>query len=366
MHMGRFSLNQIWISGSGDLSRVRAEFLSLSKCPHLEQIQIGCLVKLKDLKTLTINNNPNLKYIAPGFINDTPKLAALDLSNNNLFALEYETVEPILLQLRAIYLSGNHFNCHCSLRWLAQLLIASGTKVQDGPALKCANNGPIGPQVLLRDMAGQLSQECEPYILPLFDEHSEVLMGKNVSWLCKALGSHDLQLYWRLPQQPQLRDEEESSGLIHAEATEEAAEAANVVRKGSCHHQRACVEDNILTVRYLHPSDAGKYTCVAKNKFGQDQRKVVLDVKVNNSIFILFNPTTVNSAIILFCKSSFALLLLDFGAKTLYKLTSVYFQGKNHSYFVFYLRHFFRRKVPLLLILEVLVCSEFFEFLSRS
>ena len=52
-----------------------------------------------------------------------------------------------------------------------------------------------------------------------------------------------------------------------------------MVKEGTC-HQRACVKDNTLTVRYLHPADTGKYTCVAKNKFGKDQRKVVLDVKV--------------------------------------------------------------------------------------
>ena len=53
-----------------------------------------------------------------------------------------------------------------------------------------------------------------------------------------------------------------------------------MVKEGTC-HQRACVKDNTLTVRYLHPADTGKYTCVAKNKFGKDQRKVVLNVKVS-------------------------------------------------------------------------------------
>ena len=110
-------------------------------------------------------------------------------------------------------------------------------------------------------MAGQLSQECEPYILPLFDDHSEALMGKNVSWLCRALGSHDLELYWRLPQE---------------------LYGGGNIQEGTC-QQRACVKENTLTVRYLHPSDTGKYTCVAKNKFGQDQRKVTLTVKVNSA-----------------------------------------------------------------------------------
>ena len=96
-------------------------------------------------------------------------------------------------------------------------------------------------------------------------------MGRNVSWLCKALGSQDLELYWRLPQS--IHDEDP--------AVPEESKGSNRVQEGQC-QQRACVQDHILTVRYLHPSDTGKYTCVAKNKFGQDQRKVHLEVKVSH------------------------------------------------------------------------------------
>jgi Leucine-rich repeat (LRR) protein len=274
--------NPLHFLGRDDLTRVRTEFLSISKCPHLEQIATGSLATLKDLKTLTINENPSLKYIAPGFIEDAPKLAAIDLSQNSLYALEYSALETVILKLRALYLNGNKFNCHCSLRWLAQLLIASDSKVQNGNELRCSNNGHYDSRVLLRDMAGQLSQECEPYILPLFQDHSEALMGKDVSWLCKALGSHDLELYWRLPH------EDQTSGQRPQELE------ANMVKEGTC-HQRACVKDNTLTVRYLHPADTGKYTCVAKNKFGKDQRKVVLDVK---SEHIQIFPITVASTFV--------------------------------------------------------------------
>ena len=120
---------------------MRTEFLSISRCPHLTQIEKGSLASLKDLKTLTLNSNKELKYIAPNFIEDAPNLAALDLSQNSLYALEYGAVEPVLTKLRALYLNGNKFNCHCSLRWLAQLLIASNSKVQHGEELKCSNNG---------------------------------------------------------------------------------------------------------------------------------------------------------------------------------------------------------------------------------
>jgi hypothetical protein len=47
-----------------------------------------------------------------------------------------------------------------------------------------------------RKFAGE---ECEPYILPLFEGVATEMMGKNISLLCKALGSHDIKLSWRLP-----------------------------------------------------------------------------------------------------------------------------------------------------------------------
>ena len=81
--------------------------------------------------------------------------------------------------------------------------------------------------------------------------------SRSVSWLCKAMGSDDVALHWRLPA---------SSGMV-------------VVREGDC-DGRVCVDENVLTVRYLHPGDSGRYTCVAKNKYGQDQRQVALKVEV--------------------------------------------------------------------------------------
>ncbi len=308
-----FTLHDSFLSEYGSLSRVRVEFLTVSKCPHLEQLQHGSLETMKDLKTLTINGNPKLKYIAPGFLKDATKLAALDLARNNLYALEFGAVQPVLGRLRALYLSGNNFNCHCSLRWLSRLLAASSSlKVEDdGDSLECTNNNSDYPRVRLRDMASQLSQEeCEPYILPLFDETAEQMMGRNVSWLCKALGSSDLELYWRLPgrqQRPRptstvhedgevfvMGDQEElasrdDNGLVNAvnadtDGLVDIDLTARTVSEGSC-LERACVSGSVLTVRYLHPSDTGKYTCVAKSKFGQDQRHVALTVKVSNNLF---------------------------------------------------------------------------------
>ena len=78
------------------------------------------------------------------------------------------------------------------------------------------------------------------------------------------MGSDDVALHWRLPAGS---SSSSSSGMV-------------VVREGDC-DGRVCVDENVLTVRYLHPGDSGRYTCVAKNKYGQDQRQVALKVEVS-------------------------------------------------------------------------------------
>ncbi len=58
-----------------------------------------------------------------------------------------------------------------------------------------------------------------------------------------------------------------------------------LVRDGDC-DGRVCMEENVLTVNYLHPADVGRYTCVAQNKYGRDQKHVNLDVKVTSSAYV--------------------------------------------------------------------------------
>ena len=58
------------------------------------------------------------------------------------------------------------------------------------------------------EMGSRFDPECEPYILPLFPALSEVMMGRSVSWLCKALGSDDIAVYWRLPSQQQQQQQQ--------------------------------------------------------------------------------------------------------------------------------------------------------------
>lgn len=249
--------NLFSVLDAGALLEVRAEFVSVSFCPALVRLERGAVRALDHLRTLTLNNNPRLAYVHPGAISDCPRLQALDLSANGLYALE-DALPDALPGLKALYLSGNPFKCHCGLAWIGQQM-ESGVEplVEDGKRVLCRPDGRSDPPVSVRQLGRQYSRAadgCEPYILPLFNSVRTEDMGRNASWLCKALGGADTAVLWRLSDGTHLSD-------------------------GAC-EGRACVRDSELTVRYLHPADAGRYTCVARNKYGQDQREVMLSVKV--------------------------------------------------------------------------------------
>jgi hypothetical protein len=186
---------------SGAMHDVRVEFLTLSHNAHLTLIDENAIRSMPDLQTLTVNNNARLAYVHSGAITDVPRLAALDLSHNGLYALEAQLASDLMRMssLKALYLVGNNFHCHCSLRWISEPETAA--VLQDRNRILCRpddSSSSSTEEVSVLQM-GQFDRECEPYILPLFPEHSEIMMGRSVSWLCKALGSDDVELHWRLP-----------------------------------------------------------------------------------------------------------------------------------------------------------------------
>ena len=126
-------------------------------------------------------------------------------------------------------------------------------------------------KISFNEIGQRLSSECEPYILPLFQPLKEEVIGKNVSWLCKALGSKDIDIQWRTPPA--------SSGTSGSEQIAVTPALSN----GQCSTDgRHCVLDGALSIQFLHPTDSGRHSCVAKSKYGKDQMNVQLNVKVSN------------------------------------------------------------------------------------
>ena len=134
----------------------------------------------------------------------------------------------------------------------------SGFVVQDGRDITCGENKDKVSEVLLSD------SECQPYILPLFPGQAEVMMGHNLTWLCKMVGSSKGTIVWTIPQGQELGE-------------------------GECWQDRACVREARMTISFIHPEDGGDYTCIAKNNHGNSSRTVYLRVKVVSLVFLVIS-----------------------------------------------------------------------------
>jgi len=75
--------------------------------------------------------------------------------------------------------------------------------IADLDDIKCHPDSHSDP-ISLNDILDKFQEDCEPYILPLFDAVVDEMMGKNISLMCKALGSADIEMSWRLPQKGQV------------------------------------------------------------------------------------------------------------------------------------------------------------------
>ena len=241
---------------TGCLHSIRVRFLSISHSKLLDRLDKGSLTNLPLLETLTINHNPSLTYIHPGAVSGVPQLTTFLINNNKLSALE--DFRPHIPSLRKLDLNGNQFECHCSLRWVQNLIRARDRllepEVRDGTNITC---GEDKHSLFVEQIS---EQECQPFILPLFPESSQAVIGHNITWLCKTAGFESGSLAWSIPH-------------------------GHMLGEGECFQDRHCVHDGKLFLVFAHPEDGGEYSCAAKNKYGNSSRKVYLEVKVNvNSI----------------------------------------------------------------------------------
>lgn len=237
---------------TGCIHNIKVTFLSVCHCPFLVRLAQSSIATLPLLETITLSHNQALAYFHPGAVSAVPRLVALQLTDNLLSSLE--DVQPYIPSLRSIYLAGNSFQCHCSLRWIQHVIQQqdrlSGFVVEDGSEVQCGGGRDI-LDVPLED------SECRPYILPLFPQQDQVMMGRNLTWLCKMVGSSQGSIVW---------------SLAHGQTLGE----------GDCWTDRACVREGRLLLSFLHPEDVGDYTCTARNIHGNNSRTVYLEVQVLN------------------------------------------------------------------------------------
>ena len=99
-------------------------------------------------------------------------------------------------------------------------------------------------------------------IHPIFAESYKAVIGHNLTWLCKTVGSEAGTNAWTIPHGQMLSDGEYS-------------------------RERHCVQEGNCPFS-LHPEDSGGNSCAAENKHGNSSRKVHLEIKVIDKFQVLF------------------------------------------------------------------------------
>ena len=217
----KLSAHEVRLSGAAPLRRVARH--AVDDCPLLER--------------LTISDSPRLDYIQPEMSRRVPRLRQLNLSGNALLTLPPLAVPSSVLQLD---LRRNPLRCDCALRWLrhppgrlARLTVTFDAVCEPG------------------GLSAQPAR-CSPHVLPLFAVNRTEPLGESTSFLCASGGAPAAALVWAVPSGRRLTD-------------------------GEC-DGRVCHQRGRLSVRYLHSTDTGQYTCSATNPLGVDRRSVSLAV----------------------------------------------------------------------------------------
>ncbi|XP_054262391.1 uncharacterized protein LOC128986204 [Macrosteles quadrilineatus] len=233
---------------------------------------------IAELRELKLSGNPILRVMNDAF-SHIPQLVRLEMSDCRLQIVEprafnglHESLEWLKLDknkignirsstltalqnLHGLELSGNPWNCSCSIRELREWMLRQNIPSSAPPVCKVPRrlHGKSWDRLNLDDFA------CIPSIAA----HSEVFSGTeggNVSLSCLISGSPDpvVRWYWKSRILPNV-----SSGVT-------SAKRPYVITVGE--------KVTYLTIVNLDLQDAGVYLCTAENKAGRVEGNVTLEV----------------------------------------------------------------------------------------
>ncbi|KAK7150624.1 hypothetical protein R3I93_011767 [Phoxinus phoxinus] len=149
------SLTEISESTFGNLRKLAYLDLSFNSLAQIEDRTFGPLASLVMLR---MTDNPGLSEIHPDAFAENAALQVLDVSRNNLTALNISSLIA-LPALRSLGLSGNPWRCDCDTEDLCLWVQIEGFKFQDEGQTVC--QGP--PDMLgqrLAEVGMQLRSEC--------------------------------------------------------------------------------------------------------------------------------------------------------------------------------------------------------------
>ncbi|XP_048833587.1 leucine-rich repeat-containing protein 52-like [Brienomyrus brachyistius] len=149
------SLTDITESTFGNLRKLAYLDLSFNILIHIDDRTFGPLASLVMLR---MTDNPTLSEIHPDAFAENLALQVLDISRNNLTALNITTLIA-LPALRSLGISGNPWRCDCETEDLCLWVQIEGFKFQDEGQIVCQDPPDMMGQ-RLSDVGMQLRTDC--------------------------------------------------------------------------------------------------------------------------------------------------------------------------------------------------------------
>ncbi|XP_068128835.1 leucine-rich repeat neuronal protein 3 [Hyperolius riggenbachi] len=236
----------------GDFSNMlHLKELGINNMPDLVSIDSLAIENLPDLRKIEATNNPRLAYIHPNAFYRLPKLETLMLNSNSLSALYENTIEA-LPNLKEISIHSNPIRCDCVNRWIN--MNKTNIRFMETDSLFCVDPPEFQGQNVRHIHFREMMEICLPLIAPQsFPSDLDMKTGSSVLLHCRATAEPEPEIYWITPSGSKLQPNTVSGQLyVHSEGT--------------------------LEINNIGISEAGLYTCVAKNLVGADLKTIMITV----------------------------------------------------------------------------------------
>ena len=238
----------------GSFSNTNVTVLKLNQMRSLFIVYSYAFKRLPYLTRLEMADNPNLRFVDTKAFVKTPQLKELLLQNNNLSVLQKNTISH-MGSLSVIGLYGNPLVCDCNAQWILASLNSTTRRnitFKRSRDMTCGSPAEFKGKSFAELDAADVPEECAPVVLQLFKQIHNKLVGDDILLECRAVGVPEPEHHWLYP----------SSGA-----------------KNNTTPKQTIWPSDTLMIEKLELRHAGKYTCLASNPHGRDERFAHVTVK---------------------------------------------------------------------------------------
>ncbi|XP_074651423.1 uncharacterized protein LOC141906113 [Tubulanus polymorphus] len=280
------------------------QILVLSNLPNLTRIQGNSFEGLGKLRALNLSRNRKLRLLHEDLFQALTSIESLSLEFNNHSSLYYESFQPILARSVRLSIHDNPLRCNCAVRWIRDRATNTSTaftlplvdqiRCQSPESLRNRRVADIPPENLTCVAANVTSHTPDTFFK----------IGKSAVLKCSVTGRPRPLIEWRTPRGQIFRHDDyltnaENSRVSHFDIQSHEYHEDHYWHESEF-YSRNTTNDRVkilsngnLFIDYVLRSDAGQYTCTAKNPGGN--ATVAIDVKLN---YLVIKDITIASLIV--------------------------------------------------------------------